>query len=178
MADKKTSDQTFSARHASRNASLLMFRTIITIIVGLITSRITFNALGVDNYGLNALVGGLLPAFTFIAGILAAATSRFLTFEIGKGDEVAIRETFTATFYAHLVLAVILVVVCEVGGLYLLHHKLNIPDEKMGVSVLVLQLSILGVFLRTTQSPYDAVIVARERFSIYAYTAMANSFIR
>lgn len=177
MADKKTSDQTFSARRASRNASLLMFRTIITIIVGLITSHITFNALGVDNYGLNALVGGLLPAFTFIAGILAAATSRFLTFEIGKGDELAIRETFTATFYAHLVLAVILVVVCEVGGLYLLHHKLNIPDEKMGVSVLVLQLSILGVFLRTTQSPYDAVIVARERFSIYAYTAMANSFI-
>ena len=86
MADKKTSDQTFSARRASRNASLLMFRTIITIIVGLITSHITFNALGVDNYGLNALVGGLLPAFTFIAGILAAATSRFLTFEIGKGD--------------------------------------------------------------------------------------------
>ena len=177
MADKKTSDQTFSARRASRNASLLMFRTVITIIVGLITSRITFNALGVDNYGLNALVGGLLPAFTFIAGILAAATSRFLTFEIGKGDEVAIRETFTATFYAHLILAVILVVVCEVGGLYLLHHKLNIPDEKMGVSILVLQLSILGVFLRTTQSPYDAVIVARERFSIYAYIAMASTFI-
>lgn len=177
MADKKTSDQTFSARRASRNASLLMFRTVITIIVGLITSRITFNALGVDNYGINALVGGLLPAFTFIADILAAATSRFLTIEIGKGDEVATRETFTATFYAHLILALILVVVCEVGGLYLLHHKLNIPDEKMGVCLLVLQLSILGVFLQTTQSPYSAVIVARERFSIYAYTAMANSFI-
>lgn len=170
-------ERSFSARRASRNASLLMFRTILTIIVGLITSRIIFNALGVDNYGINALVGGLLPTFTFIADILAAATSRFLTFEIGKGDEVAIRETFTATFYAHLILALILVVVCEVGGLYLLHHKLNIPDEKMGVCILVLQLSILGVFLKTTQSPYEAVIVARERFSIYAYIAMASSFI-
>ena len=127
MADNKTSDQTFSARRASRNASLLMFRSVITIIIGLYTSRITLNALGVEDYGINVVIGGLLPAFTFIASILASATSRFLTFEIGRGDEQAIRETFTATFFAHLVLAIILVGVCEVAGIYLLHHKLTIP---------------------------------------------------
>ena len=172
MADNKTSDQTFSARRASRNASLLMFRSVITIIIGLYTSRITLNALGVEDYGINVVIGGLLPAFTFIAGILASATSRFLTFEIGRGDEQAIRETFTATFFAHLVLAIILVGVCEIAGIYLLHHKLTIPAERMSTAMIVLQFSILGIFLSITQVPYSAVIVAREKFTIYAYTSL------
>ena len=112
-------ERVFSPRRASRNALLLMLRSVIIIIISLFTSRITFNALGVEDYGINAVIGGLLPAFTFIATILASATSRFLTFEIGKGDEQAIRETFTATFFAHLVLAVILVVICEIAVIYL-----------------------------------------------------------
>ena len=70
-------ERVFSARRASRNASLLMFRSVITIIIGLYTSRITLNALGVEDYGINVVIGGLLPAFTFIASILASATSQF-----------------------------------------------------------------------------------------------------
>ena len=168
-------ERVFSARRASRNASLLMFRSVITITIGLFTSRITLNALGVEDYGINVVIGGLLPAFTFIAGILASATSRFLTFEIGRGDEQAIRETFTATFFAHLVLAIILVGVCEVAGVYLLHHKLTIPAERMSTAMIVLQLSILGIFLGITQVPYSAVIVAREKFTIYAYTSLVTA---
>ena len=165
-------ERVFSARRASRNALLLMLRSVIIIIISLFTSRITFNALGVEDYGINAVIGGLLPAFTFIATILASATSRFLTFEIGKGDEQAIRETFTATFFAHLVLAVILVVICEIAGIYLLHHKLNIPAERMNTAIIVLQCSILGIFLSITQVPYGAVIVAREKFTTLAYISL------
>lgn len=168
-------ERVFSARRASRNASLLMFRSVIAIIIGLFTSRITLNALGVEDYGISVVIGGLLPAFTFIASILASATSRFLTFEIGRGDEQAIRETFTATFFAHLVLAIILVGVCEVAGIYILHHKLAIPAERMSTAMIVLQFSILGIFLGITQVPYSAVIVAREKFTIYAYTSLVTA---
>lgn len=168
-------ERVFSARRASRNASLLMFRSVITIIIGLFTSRITLNALGVEDYGINVVIGGLLPAFTFIASILASATSRFLTLEIGRGDEQAIRETFTATFFAHLVLAIILVGICEVAGLYILHHKLTIPAERMNTAMIVMQFSILGIFLGITQVPYGAVIVAREKFTIYAYTSLVTT---
>ena len=168
-------ESVFSARRASRKASLLMLRSVFTIIIGLYTSRITLNALGVEDYGIREVIGGLLPAFTFIASILASATSRFLTFEIGRGDEQAIRETFTATFFAHLVLAIILVGVCEVAGIYLLHHKLTIPAERMNTAMIVLQFSILGIFLGITQVPYSAVIVAREKFTIYAYTSLVSA---
>ena len=175
LSSSSQEERVFSARRASRNASLLMFRSVITIIIGLFTSRITLNALGVEDYGINVVIGGLLPAFTFIASILASATSRFLTFEIGRGDEQAIRETFTATFFAHLVLAIILVGICEVAGIYLLHHKLTIPAERMNTAMIVMQFSILGIFLGITQVPYSAVIVAREKFTIYAYTSLVSA---
>ena len=175
LSPSSQEERMFSARRASRNASLLMIRSVLAIIIGLFTSRITLNALGVEDYGINVVIGGLLPAFTFIAGILASATSRFLTFEIGRGDEQAIRETFTATFFAHLVLAIILVGVCEVAGIYLLHHKLDIPAARMNTAMIVLQFSILGIFLGITQVPYSAVIVAREKFTIYAYISLVTS---
>ena len=175
LSSSSQEERVFSARRASRNASLLMLRSVITIIIGLFTSRITLNALGVEDYGINVVIGGLLPAFTFVASILASATSRFLTFEIGRGDEQAIRETFTATFFAHLLLAIILVGVCEVAGIYILHHKLSIPAERMNTAMIVLQFSILGIFLGITQVPYGAVIVAREKFTIYAYTSLVTA---
>ncbi len=175
LSSSSQEERVFSARRASRNASLLMIRSVLAIFIGLFTSRITLNALGVEDYGINVVIGGLLPAFTFIASVLASATSRFLTFEIGRGDEQAIRETFTATFFAHLVLAIILVGVCEVAGIYILHHKLTIPAERMNTAMIVLQFSILGIFLGITQVPYSAVIVAREKFTIYAYTSLVTA---
>lgn len=169
--------QQFSASRASRNALLLMFRTIVGVLIGFLTSRIVYNALGTEDYGVNVVVGGLLPAFTFISGVLATATSRFLTFEIGRGDEEKIRHTFTATFWAHLMLAVILVVICEIGGLYLLQHQLQIPSGRESAATFALQCSIVGVFFGIIQVPYSAVLVANERFKQFAYFSLLGSIL-
>lgn len=172
-----TSIQQFSAKRASHNALLLMFRTIVGILIGLITSRLVFNTLGAEDYGLNVVVGGLLPAFTFVAGVLATATSRFLTFEIGRGHTEKVRATFTATFWAHLFLAIMLVVICEIGGIYLLKHQLQIPAGRETASMVALQCSIVGVFFGVTQVPYSAVLVANERFKQFAYISLLGSFL-
>ena len=175
MTETRSNNQDFNARRASKNASLLIFRSVITIAIGLITSRIIFNALGIEDYGINVVIAGILPAFTFVGGILATATSRFLTFEIGRGNKQLIRETFTATFYAHLALAIILVGICEVGGIYLLHHKLNIPETREGAAMIALQCAIIGVFFNITQAPYNAILIAREQFKIYAYVSLTSA---
>lgn len=154
-----------------------MFRTIVGILIGLVTSRIVFNTLGAADYGLNVVVGGLLPAFTFVAGVLATATSRFLTFEIGRGNTEKIRATFTATFWTHLFLAIVLVVICEIGGIYLLKHQLQIPAGRETASMIALQCSIVGVFFGVTQVPYGAVLVANERFKQFAYISLLGSFL-
>ena len=174
MPDSKS--QIFSAKRTTWNATLLMLRSAIGIVVGLFTSRIVYNALGVEDYGINAVVGGILPFFTFISASLSAATSRFLTFEIGKGDIGKIRATFTAAFYTHIVLALLVAVVCEIGGLYLLNHQLQIPAGRELASLITLQCAILGIFVNITQVPYNAVLIANERFAVYAYLGLLGSF--
>lgn len=172
-----SSTQEFSAKRATWNATLLMLRSAIGIVVGLFTSRIVYNALGVEDYGINAVVGGLVPAFTVITAALASGTSRFLTYEIGQGDEKRIRETFTATFWAHLLFALLFVALAEIGGIYLLQHQMNIPEGREVASLIVLQCSIATIFFDITQVPYSAILVANERFNIYAYFSLAGTFL-
>ena len=155
-----SSPQEFSAKRATWNATLLMLRSAIGIVVGLFTSRIVYNTLGVEDYGINAVVGGLVPAFTVITTALASSTSRFLTFEIGQGDKKRIRETFTATFWAHLLFALLFVALAEIGGIYLLQHQMNIPEGREVASLIVLQCSIATIFFDITQAPYSAILVA------------------
>ena len=171
-----SSTQEFSAKRATWNATLLMLRSAIGIVVGLFTSRIVYNALGVEDYGINAVVGGLVPAFTVITAALASGTSRFLTYEIGQGDEKRIRETFTATFWAHLLFALLFVALAEIGGIYLLQHQMSIPEGREVASLIVLQCSIATIFFDITQVPYSAILVANERFNIYAYFSLAGTF--
>jgi hypothetical protein len=171
-----SNSQNFSAKRATWNATLLMLRSAIGIVVGLFTSRIVYNALDVEDYGINAVVGGLVPAFTVITAALASGTSRFLTFEIGQGDKRRIRETFTATFWAHLLFALLFVALAEIGGIYLLQHQMSIPEGREVASLIVLQCSIFTIFFEITQVPYSAILVANERFNIYAYFSLVGTF--
>lgn len=158
----------------AKNTIFLYIRSFLMMAIGLFSSRVILQALGVEDFGLYGAIGSIVAMFTMINGVLSAGTSRFLTFELGKGDMERVRKTFSASFTMHACLAMILFVLLETIGLWFVNNKLNIPEGREFAANVVYQLSIVTCMLSLTQVPYGACIIAHEKMSIYAYVGIAE----
>ena len=159
-------------RRIAKNALFLYVRMLIIMAVSLFTQRVVLDKLGASDYGIYAAVGGVVAMLGFLNGTLSTGTSRFLTFELGKGDLNKLKNTFSTAFYTHLILAAIVVVVLLTGGVWFVEHKLIIPTERLSAAVWVLVISVFTTFVSITQVPYTSVIIAHENMSIYAYIGL------
>lgn len=165
-------------RRIAKNTFFLYIRMMFVLGVSLATAGITLRVLGEVDYGLNAVLGGIVAMFSFLNGALSGACSRYLTFELGRKDYDRLKEVFNAALVVHLGLAVAIVVLSETIGLWFFYNKMVIPPERMNAAFWVLQLSILMVPISLTQVPYGAVIIAHENMGIYAYTSIADVVAR
>ena len=130
--------------------------------------------LGVSDYGVYGVVSGIVGMFAFLNSAMSAATSRFLTFEMGKGDETRLNDTFNGALLIHIGIAIVVTLIAETVGLWLLCNKMVIPEGRMTAAHVVYQCSVVGAFLGITQVPYSAVIMAHEKMDIYAYIELLN----
>lgn len=153
---------------------MLYLRMLLSTMVSLYTSRVVLQVLGVDDFGIYGLVGGILSMLSFLNTSMAGATSRFLTYELGRGDFKRLSNTFSSAFIIHLLIACVIFVLGETVGLWFLCNKLVIPEERMTAAHIVYQLSILSSFISITQVPYNACITAHEKFDVYAYLELLN----
>ena len=151
---------------------------LLSVVVSLYTSRVVLEVLGVEDYGLYGLVGGVVSMFSFLNSTMAGATSRFLTFEMGKGNQERIRATFSSALIIHIGIALIVLLLAETVGLWFLNNKLVIPAERMTAAHWVFQVSVLGMMVTFTQVPYNAAIIAHEKMDIYAYVELLNVFLK
>lgn len=142
--------------------------------IGIYSSRVILQALGVDDYGLYGAIGSIVAMFTIINGVLSVGTSRFLTFELGRNDFEKLRKTFSASFAMHTAMALILFVLLESVGLWFVNSRMNIPEGREFAANVVYQLSILSCMLSLTQVPYTACIIAHEKMDIYAYVGIVE----
>lgn len=165
-------------KRIAKNTILLYVRMGISMLVSLYTSRVILNTLGIEDFGIYSVVGGVVGMLGFLNSAMSGATSRFLTFELGKNDFARLKDTFSSAMIVHLAIAVIVFIVAETAGLWFLYNKLVIPAERMGAAVIVFQVSILTAMLDITQVPYSASIIAHERFGIYAYVEILNVCLR
>ncbi|MGL4519396.1 MAG: lipopolysaccharide biosynthesis protein [Phocaeicola sp.] len=165
-------------KRIAKNTLLLYLRMFIGMSVSLYTSRVVLNALGVDDYGIFNVVGGVVAMFSFINSSMGSATSRFLTFGIGKGDQEELRNIFSTALIVHIIIAGVIFVLGETVGLWFLENKLVISPERMNTARILYQFSILSTVIGITQVPYNALIIAHERMNIYAYMELLNVFIR
>jgi len=140
--------------------------------VTLYTSRIILDKLGVEDYGLYQVVGGVVGILSFLNGTLSTGTSRFLTYELGTGDTEKLNRTFSTAFYVHAIMALVVIAIMETGGLWFLYNKLVIPPDRLDACFWVFQLSIFTTFITITQVPYTATIMAHERMGIYAHISI------
>ena len=165
-------------RRIARNTLILYVRLAVATGISLYTSRIILQTLGVVDYGIYGVVGGIVTLFTFLNSSMAGATSRFLTFELGRGNPVRLHETFVSALILHVIIALVIVLVAETVGLWFLVHQLVIPPERLQAAHWVYQLSIVAMVINVTQVPYNATIIAHEKMQVYAYMEILNAVLK
>lgn len=159
-------------KRIAKNTLLLYFRMLLTMAVSLYTSRVVLSTLGVEDYGIYNVVGGVVAMFSVISGSLAAAISRFITYELGKGDKKALEKIFSSAVTIQLTLGIIILILAEAIGVWFLNAKMNIPESRMYAANWVFQLSIITFIINLISVPYNAAIIAHERMSAFAYISI------
>lgn len=162
----------------AKNTVLLYTRMLFNMAVVFYTSRILLNILGIENYGVYNVIGGVIALFSFLNGSLAGATSRFITIDLGKGNISNLSKTFSAAFLCHLIIGAIIVILAETIGFHLLSHKIIIPVESRNAATWVFHFSVISAFLTMTQIPYNACIIAHERMNAYAYIGITETLLK
>lgn len=167
-------DHAEDTKRIAKNTVLLYIRTLVTMIVGLYTGRIMLQALGVENYGVNNVVGSIVSMTSLITGVMSAAISRYLTFELGRGDLERLKTVFSTSINAQALISLLVIVILEFGGVWFLNTQANIPDARMVAANWVMQCAIFSTVVSLLSSPYGAVIIAHEHMSVYAYMTIAE----
>ncbi len=140
--------------------------------VTLYTSRVVLEQLGVSDYGIYSIVGGIVAVVGFFRSAMASATRRYLAFDIGKNDFEKLTKTFSATLTIHFCIAILFLLLTETVGLWYINNKMNYPEDRVYAVNIVYQFSILTFLLNIIQTPYDALITARERMNVYAFISL------
>lgn len=165
-------------KRIAKNTLFLYFRMILIMGVTLYTSRVVLDKLGVDDYGLYNVVGGVVGMLSFINGTLSIGTMRFLTTELGRKDADSLHKTFNTAFYIHLGLSLILALLLETAGLWFVYNKLVIPPERLDAALIAYHMSIATSIVSITQVPYTSLIMAHERMGIYAYISIFEAIAK
>lgn len=165
-------------RRIMRNTLFLYIRTFFTMIVSLYTSRVVLRQLGIDDYGVYNVVGGFVSMFYIIVGPISNAISRFLTFELGKGNLNRLKDTFSTSVNVQLLLGLIVILIGETFGMWFLNNKLNIPESSMIAANWVLQCSILSMVIGLINVPYYSSIVAHEKMDAFAYVSIVEVILK
>ena len=167
-----------SNKRIAKNTIMLYIRMLLSVVVSLYTSRVVLEVLGVEDYGIYGLVGGVVSMFSFLNASMSGATSRFLTYELGKGDQNRLSDTFSTSMIIHIGIAFIVILLAETVGLWFLCNKLVIPESRMAAAHWVYQCSVISAALTITQVPYNSLIIAHERMGIYAYIEILNVLLK
>lgn len=148
------------------------------MIVSLYTSRVLLNALGVDDFGIYNVVGGIIVMFTFINSAMSSSTQRYLTFELGRNDKERLKTVFNTSFQIHSIISLLVLVLGETVGLWFFYTQMNIPADRMNAAFWVYQFSILSTMIMMTNIPYHSLIISHEKMSYFAYVSIADVILK
>lgn len=165
-------------KRIAKNTLMLYIRMLITMVVGLFTSRVVLQTLGVEDYGIYAVVGGIVSMFTFLNGGMISATQRYLNFELGRGNQEQLSKVFSTSLQIHFLISLVVLLLSETIGLWFLYEKLVIPAERLDAAFWVFQFSIVACVVGIISVPYNAVIVAHEKMSAFAYMSILDIVLK
>ena len=167
-----TNQTSVNNKRIAKNTLLLYVRMLFTMAVSLFTSRVILNTLGVEDYGIYNVVGGIVTMFSVLSGSLSASISRFITFELGKGNFERLKTIFSTGVNIQIGMSVLIIAIAEVVGIWFLNTKMNIPTERLLAANWVFQCAIFTFVLNLLSVPYNAAIIAHEKMSAFAYISV------
>ena len=171
-------DPSANNKRIAKNTLLLYVRTLFIMLVTLYTSRVVLNTLGVTDYGIYNVVGGVVAMFGFINGSMSSATQRYITFALGKGDKENLQKVFSTALQIHVLIAVLIIILGETVGLWFMYTQMQIPADRMDTAFWVLQCSIVSTAVMIISVPYNADIIAHEKMSAFAYISILEAVLK
>ena len=172
------SDTSANNKRIAKNTLLLYVRMLFMMAISLFTSRVILATLGVEDYGIQNVVGGIVAMFGFLNGSMSSATQRYITFALGKGDKDRLQTVFCTALQIHALIAVIIVLLGETVGLWFLYNKMQLPADRMSAAFWVLQCSIVSTVVMIVSVPYNACIIAHEKMSAFAYISVLEAVLK
>ncbi len=167
-----------NSKRIAKNTFFLYIRMFLMMGITLYTSRVVLKELGISDYGIYSIVGGVVAMLGVLNAAMATATQRYLSFDMGKADPVQLNKTFSATLSIHIGIAILILFLTETLGLWYINYKMVFPAEKYFAVNIVYQFSVLTLLISIIQVPYNALILARERMKVYAYVSILEAILK
>ena len=171
-------DNPANNKRIAKNTLLLYFRMLFMMVVSLYTSRVVLNTLGVEDFGIYNVVGGIVTMFTFMNGAMASATQRYLTFELGRGDFERLHKVFCTSIHIHALISLAIFILAETVGLWFLYTHMTIPTDRMDAALWVYQFAVVSCIVVLMSVPYNASIIAHEKMSAFAYISILEVVLK
>ncbi len=172
------SNTTENSKRIAKNTLFLYVRMLLIMVVTLYTSRVVLNVLGVEDFGIYNVVGGLVSMFAFFSSSLSNATQRFLNFELGKGNLEKVQNVFNLSVLIYLIISSVVFIFAEVVGLWLIYNKLVIPPERLEAALWIFHATLISLFFTLNGIVFNSVLIARENMKAYAYIGLIEAFLR
>ena len=166
--------KTSSNKRIAKNTILLYFRMMFMMLITLYTSRVVLHVLGVEDFGIYNVVGGVVTLMGFLNGSLNTATQRYLNYEMGCNNINGMRKIFSMSLICYIGIALLALVLAETIGLWFIYNKLLIPANRLTAAIWVLHFSVISFVINLFIVPYNAAIIAHEEMSIYAYISVGS----
>lgn len=167
-----------NSKRIAKNTIFLYMRMLLIMAVSLYTSRVILQTLGVEDFGIYNVVGGLATSFAFFSSSLSNATQRFLNFELGKNDPQGANRVFCLSFLIYIVIIIAVVIIAEIIGIWMINYKLIIPAERLVAANWVFHTTVIGLAVTLISSVFDSVLIARENMKIYAYISIVEVLLK
>lgn len=171
-------DTTANNKRIAKNTIMLYFRMILLMVIGLFTSRVILQALGVEDYGINSVIAGFLSMFGIITSSMSSAISRFITVELGKGDNQKLKQVFSTSVSVQLFMGAILMILIETFGMWFVISKMQIPEGREYAAQWCLHCAAITTLISLVNVPFNAVIVAHEKMSTFAYVSILEAILK
>jgi len=165
-------------KRIAKNTLFLYTRMILVILVTFYTSRIILKALGVEDFGIFTIVGGIVSVLGLIQSIMASAVSRFFMVELGRKNYVKLNEYFRLSIIIYSGMAIIIFILAETIGLWFLNNMLIIPEDRIIAAQWVYQFTVFSFITNILTVPYNSIIIARERMNVYAFIGLSEVIMK
>ena len=146
--------------------------------ISLFTSRVILQVLGIQDYGIYNVVGGIIAMSGIFNSAMSSSVTRYLTFELGKGDSLQLKKTFSTSLSIYFILCVLFLILAETIGLWFLNNKLIIPADRIIAANYIYQFTILSTIATLIANPYNASIISHEKMSVYAYVSIIEVILK